>query len=130
MTLTKKKVFSLLLVAILGFMCFGMFGCSEASGTNYLTYEGECASVVTVGGTLAGMLAGLDLKYDPTPEDGINEEKGDWKVTGLAAMKEKGVSVVWSGATQEMVDNGTKGVISIAFAGEVITFEYTVKAAS
>lgn len=121
MTLIRKRILSVLLVAIIGLMCFGMMGCSE-DGANALTLTGADSLSINLDGDLETLLTGVTLVFtDPYTEDGNDSMSFE----GLNQMKEAGVSVIWSGSTQEVKNKG-KGLVSFSYNGYVVTCEYTI----
>ena len=115
----SKKLISILAVALLIIMSFGLVGCGE-SAHNALTLAGHESLSTTVGGDLATMIAGVTITYTPTEAE-ANYVETTVTSTGLTDMQSKGINVQWSGATQ-----AGKGQLSFAFKGYVITCEYTI----
>lgn len=118
----SKKLISILAVALLIIMSFGLVGCGESSN-NALSLSGHESLSTTVGGDLATMISGVTITY--TPQGG---EKGELAeadeavtATGLADMQSKGINVQWSGSSQ-----AGKGQLSFAYKGYVVTCEYTI----
>lgn len=121
MAKTKKRFLSVLVIAIIGFMCLGMMGCSE-NESNALSLEGADSLSIALNGDLKTLLSGVTLVYtDPYTDDGDDSVSFE----GLEKMKEAGVSVIWSGSTQEVKDKG-KGTVSFSYNGYVITCDYSI----
>lgn len=112
MTKCKKKVLSLLVVALFLVTSFICFGCSEKQ--NALSIGSSTISVSS-GATLETVLSSVTLTYDEG-NDGEDVETFE----GLAQMRAAGVSVIWSGSDVE------SGSISFAYKGNVLSVDYTV----
>lgn len=117
----SKKLISILAVALLIIMSFGLVGCGESA--NALSLSGHEDISTTVGGDLAEMIAGVTITY--TPQGGekgaLAEADEAVTATGLADMQSKGINVQWSGSAQ-----AGKGEVSFAFKGYIVTCEYTI----
>lgn len=116
MTVTKKRIISVVIALLLAIVCFGFVGCSGES-EKHLKVESLTASI-TVGSTLDNLVTG-STKLTYTYKEGGQDKTKDF--TGLNKMKEAGVSIIWSGA--EKVGTGT---ISFSYEGYVVSYDYTI----
>ena len=119
-----KKVCVLSMFAVLLLGCFLAAGCDETKSKR-LAYEGSVASVAVDTTTIEEALAGVTLTFDG---ENLTDDKGN-VATGYAAMRSAGAHVSWSGNSQRVKDEQTKGnkpVIVITYNFETIYIEYVI----
>ena len=116
MTKTKKGICCAIIISLLALMCLGLVGCGDSSD---LTLSGHESLSIAVDGNLDTLLSGVTLTYK------VSETETE-TFTGYAAMQKAGVSVMWSGSSQEVKDSGRTCVVSFAYKSATVSCEYTI----